>query len=124
MYGVILALHILVSIVLVLIVLFQQPQKGGMGTVFGGGESIFGGGGAAPFLTKVTTGVAVLFVVTSLALVLMSINRPASAARSRAATQAPLPATPGVPTGEAPGVPSGPVEPAPEGLPQGEQGGQ
>ena len=43
--------------------------------MFGGGESIFGGSGAAPFMTKLTTGVAIVFVVTSLALVLLSVPR-------------------------------------------------
>jgi preprotein translocase subunit SecG len=84
-------------------VLFQQPQKGGMGTVFGGGESIFGGGGAAPFLTRLTTGLAVLFVVTSLSLVLLSIRRPTAPGRTRAAPTSPV----------------APVEPTPGGMPEG-----
>jgi preprotein translocase subunit SecG len=112
MYGVVLALHILVSLLLVLAILFQQPQKGGMGTVFGGGEAIFGGGGAAPFLTRLTTGLAVVFVVTSLSLVLLSIRRPAAPGRTRAA----------------PTQPAAPVEPVPggvpEGLPEGGTGGE
>jgi preprotein translocase subunit SecG len=125
MYGLILTLHILISIILILVVLFQQPQKGGMGTVFGGGETIFGGGGAAPFLTRLTTGVSIAFVVTSLTLVLISVNRPAAAGRTRAAPTAPVQGAPEVPAGQPmPGAPTGPIEPAPEGIPQGEGGGQ
>jgi len=75
MYGVLIFLHLLVSILLVLVVLIQQPQKGGLGTLLGGGESIFGGGGAAPFMTKVTTALAVAFMLTSLGLVLLSAQR-------------------------------------------------
>jgi preprotein translocase subunit SecG len=100
MFGLIIVLHILVCIVLVIVVLFQQPQKGGVASVFGGGESIFGGGGAAPFMTKLTTGLAVLFMITSLALVLISAQRAkAPAVRSQQETgvpqeQAPLPTEP------------------------------
>jgi|GEM_PF-727461 preprotein translocase subunit SecG len=112
MYGIVLALHILVSVMLILIILFQQPAKGGMGTVFGGGESIFGGGGAAPFMTKLTTGVAVVFVLTSLALVLMSVPRRSQQARGRPSPTAPAPTSP-----EAPG------EPAPSGVPGVPEGG-
>ncbi len=75
MYAVLIFLHLLVSILLVLVVLIQQPQKGGLGTIFGGGESIFGGGGAAPFMAKVTTALAVAFMLTSLGLVLLSARR-------------------------------------------------
>jgi preprotein translocase subunit SecG len=111
MYGVVLALHILVSLILILVVLFQQPAKGGMGTVFGGGETIFGGGGAAPFMTRLTTGVAILFVVTSLTLVLLSVRRAPAPGRTRAA-----------PTAPAPG-PEAPIQPEQGGGPQGAPGG-
>jgi len=112
MYGTVLALHILVSVVLILIILFQQPSKGGMGTVFGGGESIFGGSGAAPFMTKLTTGVAIVFVVTSLALVLISIPRRQAQQRARSTPTAPAPTAPEMPT-----------EPAPSGTPGAPEGG-
>lgn len=75
MYAVLIFLHLLVAILLVLIVLIQQPQKGGLGTIFGGGESIFGGSGAAPFMAKITSALAVAFMLTSLGLVLLSARR-------------------------------------------------
>lgn len=75
MYAILIFLHLLVSILLVLVVLIQQPQKGGLGTIFGGGESIFGGGGAAPLIAKITTALAVAFMLTSLGLVLISARR-------------------------------------------------
>lgn len=74
MYGVLIFLHLLVAILLVLVVLIQQPQKGGLGTIFGG-ESIFGGGGAAPFMAKITSALAVAFMLTSLGLVLVGARR-------------------------------------------------
>ncbi|MEO0070145.1 MAG: preprotein translocase subunit SecG [candidate division WOR-3 bacterium] len=75
MYAVLIFLHLLVAILLVLVVLIQQHQKGGLGTIFGGGESIFGGGGAAPFMAKITSALAVAFMLTSLGLVLLSARR-------------------------------------------------
>ncbi|MEO0084110.1 MAG: preprotein translocase subunit SecG [candidate division WOR-3 bacterium] len=75
MFAFIIFLHILVCIVLIAVVLFQQPQKGGIASVFGGSESIFGGGGAAPFMTKLTSALAVLFMITSIVLVLTSAAR-------------------------------------------------
>jgi len=75
MYGVLIFLHLLVSVLLVLIVLIQQPQKGGLGTILGGGESIFGGGGAAPFMARITSALAIAFMLTSLGLVLLAARR-------------------------------------------------
>lgn len=94
MYGVLIFFHLLISVVLVLAVLVQQPQKGGMASILGGGESIFGGGGAAPFMAKVTTGLAVAFMVTSLALVLLSVQRTRPTVAPRGAPTQPAPAQP------------------------------
>jgi len=60
----------------------------------GSGDSMFGGSGAAPFMAKVTTALAVAFMVTSLSLVLVSarLARPASAPRPTPAQ--PTPAQP------------------------------
>ncbi len=63
-------LHIMVCLVLVLVVLLQQGKGADIGAVFGGGASntVFGSRGAGNFLTRLTTGAAILFMVTSLAL--------------------------------------------------------
>jgi preprotein translocase subunit SecG len=67
-FSVVKAIHILVSILLIITVLLQ-PGKGDIGSVFGGTtESIFGASGAVPFLTKVTRVLAVLFIISSLTL--------------------------------------------------------
>ena len=69
METLLLIIHIFVSIVLVLVVLLQSGKGGGMGATFGGAsQQIFGGRGAGSFLTRVTTGAAVVFFVTSLSL--------------------------------------------------------
>ncbi len=70
----ILVLHIFVSIALVLIVLLQSGKGADMGSAFGGGASqtLFGSTGASTFLSKATTAVAIIFMLTSLYLAYVS----------------------------------------------------
>jgi len=69
MIAIITVLHIIVSIGLVLVVLLQTGKGADMGAVFGGSSStIFGSSGAGNFLTRLTTGMAIVFMVTSLTL--------------------------------------------------------
>ena len=63
-------LHIMTCLVLILVVLLQRGKGAEMGAMLGGGGSntVFGARGAGNFLTKITTGCAVIFMVTSLSL--------------------------------------------------------
>lgn len=55
---------------LIVLVLIQQGKGADVGATFGGGSnSLFGAAGATDFLTKLTTGAVVAFMVTSLLLV-------------------------------------------------------
>lgn len=76
MENLVLTLHIIICVVLVLLVLLQSG-KDGMGVIFGGGSSsLFGSTGAGGLLVKLTTFIAVLFVVTSLSYnILVSSDR-------------------------------------------------
>lgn len=66
-------LHSVVSITLILIVLLQKGKGADMGAAFGGSsQAVFGSTGAMSFLTKVTTIIAVVFMLTSLGLTIMS----------------------------------------------------
>ena len=67
-------LHIMVSIVLIVVVLLQHGKGADIGAVFGGGASttVFGSRGAGNFLTKLTTGSALVFMMTSLSLAYLS----------------------------------------------------
>ena len=66
-------IHILASVFLVLVVLLQSGRGGGMGAAFGGASGqIFGGRGASTFLSRVTSGAAVVFFMTSLTLSMLS----------------------------------------------------
>ncbi len=62
-------LHIVVSLGLILVVLLQTGKGAEMGAVFGGSSAtIFGSSGAGTFLTRLTTGMAIVFMLTSLTL--------------------------------------------------------
>jgi preprotein translocase subunit SecG len=74
MNAVLVVLHIIVCVFLIAVVLLQRGKGAEMGAVFGGGASstVFGSRGAGNFLTKLTTGSAILFMLTSLTLSYMS----------------------------------------------------
>lgn len=61
-------LHVMVCLILVVVVLLQRGKGAEIGAVFGGGASstVFGSRGAGNFLTKLTSGAAVIFMLTSL----------------------------------------------------------
>ena len=63
-------LHVMACLVLILVVLLQRGKGSDVGAALGGGGSntVFGSRGAGNFLTKLTTGSAVIFMVTSLSL--------------------------------------------------------
>ena len=66
-YTIVTIIHILACFFLVLVVLLQTGKGADVGAVFGGSsQTIFGSQGAGDFLTKTTTGIAVLFMITSL----------------------------------------------------------
>ena len=69
-------LHIFVCVALVLIVLLQAGKGASIGAAFGGAsQTIFGSPGAAGFLTKITTVAAILFMMTSIFLTILSTRR-------------------------------------------------
>ena len=74
----ILTLHIIVWVMLIILVLLQSGKEG-MGVIFGGGNtSVFGSGGAGGILAKLTTFMAVIFVITSLSYTYVTSSRPSS----------------------------------------------
>jgi len=78
MYAFITTIHVLACVVLVLAVLLQTGKGADIGAVFGGSSTtIFGSSGAGNFLTKLTTGAAILFMGTSLILTYGSLRRTA-----------------------------------------------
>ncbi len=70
MFHIVLGIHLVLCVSLVILVLLQQGKGANMGAAFGGNsQTVFGAGGAATMLTKVTTAMAVAFMVTSILLV-------------------------------------------------------
>ncbi len=69
-------IHILASLILILVVLAQQGKGQDLASAFGGGgsASAFGARGTATVLSKITTIVAVLFMLTSLGLSYFSVT--------------------------------------------------
>jgi len=102
-------IHIVVALFMILVVLVQGGNAGGVGAAFGGGNSsgLFGASGANTFLTRLTYGAAGIFMFTSIGLTvlqrqasrtglmnkLQESSAAPSAAPAPAAEQAPPPAT-------------------------------
>lgn len=63
-------LHVLVCVILIVVVLLQRGKGAEIGAVFGGGggSTVFGARGAGNFLTRLTSGAAITFMLTSLVL--------------------------------------------------------
>lgn len=76
MYTPILVVHILVAISLVLVVLLQAGRGAELGAAFGSvGQATFSRG-RTTFLSQFTTGLAVVFMLTSLSLAFMTSEQP------------------------------------------------
>lgn len=66
----VLIFHVLAALAIIGLVLIQHGKGADMGAGFGSGSSstVFGSGGAGNFLTRMTTGIAIAFFVTSFGL--------------------------------------------------------
>ena len=115
MVIVITVIHIIVSIGLILVVLLQTGKGAEMGAVFGGSSAtIFGSSGAGNLLTRVTAGMAIVFMITSLTLGYFAGRKPSSTIfdnRSPAAPASP-PAKPETAPGAAAPGQASPAAPA------------
>ena len=118
MHTLIVVLHVIVSIALILIILLQTGKGSDIGAVFGGGSSqtLFGSTGPTSFLSKLTAGAAVIFMLTSLFLAYFSGGR-ASSSIMKSGAGAPVQTMPAPPAGMpappagVPTMPGAPVAP-------------
>ena len=113
-------IHVLACLFLIVVVLLQTGKGADMGAVFGGGsQTLFGSGGAGNLLTKLTTGTAIAFMLTSLILSYGQSRTPGHDLMERLPAQgapaASAPAPPPAPA--ATGTASVPVAPAPAPTP-------
>jgi preprotein translocase subunit SecG len=103
------ALHIIVSAILIGMVLLQKGKGADIGAAFGGAsQTVFGPRGAQSFMAKLTTGAAIIFMITSFGLALTSTKKSSvmQSVTPAPVQQAPAPAAP-------PMAPS-PAAPAPK----------
>ena len=111
-------LHVMVCFVLIMVVLLQSGKAADLAGAFGGGgsQTAFGSRGAATVLTRATTVVAVMFMITSLSLAILGSRRGSSVLES-AAPPASAPAAPAA--GGPPGPAGTEASPAKPGTPAG-----
>ncbi len=113
MYGFIIAIHLLVCFIMIAVILLQSGKGAEMGAAFGGSsQTLFGARGPGTFLSKMTIVAAVVFMLTSLSLAIMSKHRKEASVMENVPAVPAAPAVPGAP-GQAPAA-SGqaPVAPA------------
>jgi preprotein translocase subunit SecG len=121
------SVHVLVCVILIILVLLQKGKGAEIGAVFGGSSAstLFGSRGAGNFLTKLTTGSAIVFMVTSFYLAYVALNAEGagrfSAPPPGADAPASTPAAQAAPaadfvevTSDAVAAPSEPAPPTPE----------
>ncbi len=118
MYVFLVIVHIIVSIALIAVVLLQSGKGAEMGATFGasGSQSVFGAGGGTTFMSKMTTGAAIVFMLTSLYLAYLSSHTGTSSIMSKVPPKAApqgQSAAPQVPIqGQPATVPAKPSQPA------------
>jgi preprotein translocase subunit SecG len=108
MHALLVTFHVLTCLALILIVLLQHGKGADIGVQFGASQTVFGARGAGNFLTKLTTGAAIVFMMTSFILSKLSARADVSDILDVPAAGAPA----------KPEVPASPLEPKPlEGEP-------
>lgn len=68
MENVVLVIHLILALGLIGVVLLQRSEGGGLGIGGGGGGGVMSARGAATALSKITWGLAIAFLATSIAL--------------------------------------------------------
>ena len=90
-------LHVLVAVILILMVLLQKGKGADIGAAFGGAsQTVFGPRGAQSFLSKLTAGSAILFMLTSVSLAIIQSKK--SSVMEDVKTEQTVPAVPSAPT--------------------------
>jgi preprotein translocase subunit SecG len=114
MFIAMVVLHTLLCLAIVGIVLLQSGKGADIGSAFGGAgsQAVFGSMGTPTVLGKITSAVAVLFLVTSFALALLGSAKTSSVIRDVPGAP-PAPAPPAASAPAAPPAPPAAAPPAP-----------
>jgi preprotein translocase subunit SecG len=101
LYYAIATLHVIVCVILVLVVLLQSGKGADLAGAFGGGatQTAFGSRGPASFLSKMTTVAAVLFMITSIGLSMITNKTEAKSVLETTKQQSAKPASKKAPAG-------------------------
>lgn len=94
LYYLVLILHLIACFFLIAVVLLQQGKGQDLASAFGGGgtQAAFGPRGSATLLSRVTTGLAAIFMVTSITLAVLK-QKQSSVLDAIPAAASPTPAT-------------------------------
>lgn len=88
MYTLAVVIHVLVCFLMIASILLQSGKGAEIGAAFGGSsQTIFGSRGPGTFLSKVTIAAAIIFMLTSLSLAILSRERIFSSTVIEHATQ-------------------------------------
>jgi preprotein translocase subunit SecG len=98
LYYATVAVHVLVCLILILVVLLQSGKGADLSGAFGGGatQTAFGARGPQSFLSKMTTVAAILFMITSISLSMITrkASAPSSVLEQTQSSSKPAAATP------------------------------
>lgn len=76
MYTLAVVIHVLVCFLMIASILLQSGKGAEIGAAFGGSsQTVFGSRGPGTFLSKVTVAAAIIFMLTSLSLAILSKER-------------------------------------------------
>jgi preprotein translocase subunit SecG len=94
MYIALLVFHVIACLAIIGVILLQSGKGADIGSAFGGAgtQAVFGSMGTPSILGKITSGIAIVFAVTSFTLALIGGERASSVVREPAAATAPAPA--------------------------------
>ena len=115
MYTLTVIVHIFVCFLMIAAILLQAGKGAEIGAAFGGSsQTVFGSRGPGTFLSKVTIGAAVVFMITSLGLAILAKERTfSSSVIDLNKKESPAPTEPAAPASEAPKTSAPAQTPAP-----------
>ena len=113
MYIVLTIVHVLACFGIIGMVLLQSGKGADIDSAFGGAgsQAVFGSMGTPTLLGKITTGIAIVFTITSFTLAILGGERASSVVREAVPppASAPAPAAPAAPGTPAPATPATPA---------------
>ncbi|MDD3905623.1 MAG: preprotein translocase subunit SecG [Candidatus Omnitrophica bacterium] len=76
LYGLVIAIHVIASLVLIAVILLQAGRGGGLSETFGGSstQTLFGTK-TSVFLARATAASAIIYIITCLALAVMTSHQ-------------------------------------------------